>query len=192
MGLQRVGHNSVTKQQQQEAYVQKSMQIIDSLINFHTFRKLPVRSRHEILQTSQNPPLWFFLVNITTRITTTLVCINTDQFCMFSKHHLKYSISLSVPGFSFLKLYDDLSALVYEVVNHLCFGGGLVTITCQTLATPRTVACQLLCPWDSSGKNTEVCCHFLLQELNLGLLPFRQILYPLSYEGRLYHFSCKL
>ena len=111
---------------------------------------------------------------------------------MFSKHHLKYSISLSVPGFSFLKLYDDLSALVYEVVNHLCFGGGLVTITCQTLATPRTVACQLLCPWDSSGKNTEVCCHFLLQELNLGLLPFRQILYPLSYEGRLYHFSCKL
>ena len=43
---------------------------------------------------------------------------------------------------------------------------------------------RLLCPWDSPGKNTEVVCHFLLQEilptqgLNPGLLHCRQILYP--------------
>ena len=42
---------------------------------------------------------------------------------------------------------------------------------------------RLLCPWDFSGKNTEVSCHFLLQEifptqgLNPGRLPYRQILY---------------
>ena len=48
---------------------------------------------------------------------------------------------------------------------------------------------RLLCPWDFLGKNTRVGCHFLLQgifptqELNLGLLHCRQILYQLSYKG---------
>ena len=46
----------------------------------------------------------------------------------------------------------------------------------------------LLCPWDSPGKNTGVGCHsllqgiFLIQESNLGLLHWRQILYHLSYR----------
>ena len=46
---------------------------------------------------------------------------------------------------------------------------------------------RLLCPWDSSGKNTGVGCHSLLQGIfltqgsNLGLLHHRQILYPLSF-----------
>ena len=45
---------------------------------------------------------------------------------------------------------------------------------------------QILCPWDSPGKNTGVGCHFLLQGIfptqgsNLDLLHCRQILYPLS------------
>ena len=30
-------------------------------------------------------------------------------------------------------------------------------------ATPETAAHQAPCPWDSAGKNTGVCCHFLLQ-----------------------------
>ena len=47
-------------------------------------------------------------------------------------------------------------------------------------------------PWKvahSPGKNTGVGCHFLLQgifltqELNLGLLHGRQVLYHLSYQG---------
>ena len=48
---------------------------------------------------------------------------------------------------------------------------------------------RLLCPWDFPGKNTRVGCHFLFQgifltqELNLGLLHCKWILYQLSYEG---------
>ena len=44
---------------------------------------------------------------------------------------------------------------------------------------------QLLCPWDSPGKNTGLGCHFLLQgilstwESNLGLLYYTQILYQM-------------
>ena len=43
--------------------------------------------------------------------------------------------------------------------------------------------------WNSSGKNTRVGCHFLLQgifltqEFNPGLLHCRQMVYQLSYEG---------
>ena len=48
---------------------------------------------------------------------------------------------------------------------------------------------RLLYPWDFSGKNTGVGCHFLLQGifltqgLNSGLLHCRQILYQLSLQG---------
>ena len=48
---------------------------------------------------------------------------------------------------------------------------------------------RLLCLWDFPGKNTGVGYHFLLQgifltqELNLGLLHCRQILYYLSHQG---------
>ena len=55
----------------------------------------------------------------------------------------------------------------------------------------RTIGLQparLLCPWDSPGKNTGVCCHsllqgiFLTQGLNPGLQHCRQILYHLSHQ----------
>ena len=44
---------------------------------------------------------------------------------------------------------------------------------------------RLLCPWNSPGKNTGVGSHPLIQtqELNLGLLHCRQILYHLSDQG---------
>ena len=48
---------------------------------------------------------------------------------------------------------------------------------------------RLLCPWNSSGKNTGVGCHALLQGIfptqgsNPGLLHCRQILYHLSHLG---------
>ena len=63
---------------------------------------------------------------------------------------------------------------------------------------------RFLCPWNSPGKNTAVGCHSLFQGifptqgLNLGLLPCRQILYRLSYEGsrqeglNLFRTKCKL
>ena len=37
----------------------------------------------------------------------------------------------------------------------------------QLFVTPWTVARQVLCPWDSPGKNTGVGCHFLLQRIFL-------------------------
>ena len=51
---------------------------------------------------------------------------------------------------------------------------------------------RLLCPWNFSGKNTEVGCHFLLQGVFLTqgsnscllcLLHCRQMFYPLSHQG---------
>ena len=47
---------------------------------------------------------------------------------------------------------------------------------------------RLLCRWDFPGRNIRVGCHFLLQgisltqELNPGLLNFRQMIYWLSYQ----------
>ena len=57
------------------------------------------------------------------------------------------------------------------------------------VATPWTIACSLLCSWNSLGKNFEVGSHslhqgiFMTQGLNLRLLHCRQILYRLSYQG---------
>ena len=50
---------------------------------------------------------------------------------------------------------------------------------------------RLLCPWNSTGKNSGVGCHFLLQGIfsiqgwNLGLPHCRQIFYHLSHQGSL-------
>ena len=43
----------------------------------------------------------------------------------------------------------------------------LVAKSGRTLAAPWTVARQVLCPWDSPGKNTGVGCHFRLQGIFL-------------------------
>ena len=58
---------------------------------------------------------------------------------------------------------------------------------------PHLQPTRLLCPWDLPGKGTRVSHHFLLQGifptqgLNLGLLQCRQILYLLSYKGKMLH-----
>ena len=41
------------------------------------------------------------------------------------------------------------------------------TVSVWLFATPWTIACRLLCPWDFPGRNTGVGCHFLLQGLFL-------------------------
>ena len=43
----------------------------------------------------------------------------------------------------------------------LCYAKPLQS--CLTLRPQRRQPTRLLCPWDSSGKNTGVGCHFLLQ-----------------------------
>ena len=60
----------------------------------------------------------------------------------------------------------------------------------RLLILHRLQPTELLCPWDSPGKNTAVVCHVMLQgispihESNLCLLHCRQILYHLSHQGR--------
>ena len=88
-------------------------------------------------------------------------------------------------------LYNRFLLLIYPIN---CF---LVTKSCLTLPSCRLQPTRLLCPWDFSGKNTEVICHFLLQwifltqGLNLGFLHCRQILYNLSYHLRLFYMERK-
>ena len=59
----------------------------------------------------------------------------------------------------------------------------LVTQSCLTFCNPMD------CLWDSPGKNTGVCRHFLLQGifptqgLNLGVPHCKPILYHLSHQG---------
>ena len=66
----------------------------------------------------------------------------------------------------------------------------VVAQLCSTLGDPWTVNHRLLCPWNSSGKNTGVGCHFLLQGIcstqgsNIGLRHCRQMLYHLSQQRR--------
>ena len=48
------------------------------------------------------------------------------------------------------------------------------SVSCSVVfdsVTPWTVAARLLCPWDFSGKNTGVDCHFLLQ----GIFPAQKL-----------------
>ena len=68
-----------------------------------------------------------------------------------------------VLGFPVLYLPDSSQAIHTKWMIKF-EGGGLVTESCPTLWTPRTVA---LCPWDSPGENTGVGCHFLLQGIFL-------------------------
>ena len=63
-----------------------------------------------------------------------------------------------------------------------------VTRSCLTLCDPMDLAPRLLCPWNSPGKNTGVCCHallqgiFLIQGSNRHLPHSRQILCLLSHQ----------
>ena len=65
----------------------------------------------------------------------------------------------------------------------------LVAQSCPALCNPTDYLTRFLCPWDFSGKNPGVGCHFLLQGmfpnqgLNLGPLHCRQIPYHLSHQG---------
>ena len=79
-----------------------------------------------------------------------------------------------------------LRELFAPLGNGTVSGRALVAQSCPTLCDPVDAACQLLCPWDSPGKNTEVGGLSLLQglfrtqALNPGLLRCRRILYQLG------------
>ena len=80
-----------------------------------------------------------------------------------------------------LKL-GEVSLLWYHL-QLLLFSHSVIS---NSFATPWTIGSRLLCPWDFSGKNTKVDCHFLLQGIFLtqrsnprllGSCYGRQILY---------------
>ena len=72
---------------------------------------------------------------------------------------------------------------------------------CLPLQSHGLQPARLLCPQNSLGENTGVCCHTFLQGifptegLNLGFLHFRQILYHLSHQRspicRAHHIKCR-
>ena len=76
-------------------------------------------------------------------------------------------------------------------------GGGVVVFSCLVMADslqPQGLQhARLLCPWDFSGKNIGVGCHFLLQGIFLtqgqnsdllSLLHCGQVLYHLSHKAK--------
>ena len=68
-------------------------------------------------------------------------------------------------------------------------GGGLITKSCPTLATPWTVVCQAPLSMRFSKQEYWIGLHFPLQDIfltqgsNPGLLHCRQMLYRLSHQG---------
>ena len=78
---------------------------------------------------------------------------------------------------------ENRSIIILSQKDYNTFMKVKVAQSCLTLCDPMD------CPWNSPGQNTGVGSLsllqgiFLTQELNLGLLYCRQILYPLSYQG---------
>ena len=56
--------------------------------------------------------------------------------------------------------------------RHSCMLGCACSVVSNAL-TPWTVACRFLCPWNSTGENTGMGCHFLVQGIfpNPGIKP---------------------
>ena len=69
--------------------------------------------------------------------------------------------------FFFICKYCFMTYLVLLVIT-IVVGCSVVS---NSFANPRTVAHRLLCPWDFSGKNTGVACHFLFQ----GIFPTQRL-----------------
>ena len=61
----------------------------------------------------------------------------------------------------------------------------LVAQSCPTLQPQGLWPARLLCPWDSPGKSTGVCCHAPLQ----GIFPTQELTQATCITGRVYHLS---
>ena len=71
----------------------------------------------------------------------------------------------------FIKITYRLTAPpgLFEVVPQSSLRGSLSSheVKWKSLSHVRLFVARLLCPWNSPGKNTGVCCHFLLQGIFL-------------------------
>ena len=62
--------------------------------------------------------------------------------------------------------------------------------SCPALGPYGLKPSRLLCPWDSPGKNSGVCCHFLLQQSDLvGAKGFQSLRYQLIEHGTIRVFT---
>ena len=113
-------------------------------------------------------------------------------------HNWPTSLSLSFPTDSTKsdkKKPEGIFNILLENLNEIPISLGMYAYMLSPFshvwlfATPWTVAHQVLCPWDSPGKNTGVGCHFLLQGIfptqrsNPGLPHCRWTPYHLSHQG---------
>ena len=85
--------------------------------------------------------------------TQTLICVYTHRYIHMHTHKHTYA-------YTQIHRYTQTHVETYTV--RVCS----VTQLCVTVA-PWTIVARLLCPWDSSGKNTGMGCHFLLQGIFL-------------------------
>ena len=76
---------------------------------------------------------------------------------------------------------------MHEEKTHACIF--FTSVVSGSLQLYELQPARLLCPWDSPGKNTEVGCHFLLQEIvllqgsNPHLLHWQVDSLPLNHQG---------
>ena len=61
-----------------------------------------------------------------------------------------------------------------------------VCVCAQLCLTPWGQPARLLCPWDSPDKNTEIGCHFLLQEIFPRQGPNLRLLCLLHWQSRFF------
>ena len=76
------------------------------------------------------------------------------------RQHQPLAFSKTTPGHRLARGSESGWVRVFRVPSR-----SIVSV--RLFATPQTVACRLLCPWDFPGRNTGVACHFLLQGIFL-------------------------
>ena len=79
------------------------------------------------------------------------VCVCRDYYYSFLAH---YFLVFSHLAMSWLSGTPWTAVRQASLSFNICLGLASVS--------PSVVSCQLLCPWDSPGKNTGMGCHFLL------------------------------
>ena len=86
-----------------------------------------------------------------------------NKFTFHIKKNLVFVISCVLPRWKILKkvLLKESIAFFFPIeIDYACMFS--CVRLCNTMEPTR-----LLCPWDFPGKNTGVCCHFLLQGIFL-------------------------
>ena len=122
----------------------------------------PGSSFHGILQAR----IWEWVTMLSSRNWTCVSYVScSDRWVLYCSCHLG-----SPSNLLFMK-WKHMSRDLSENVHSDFVENSLKMLSCFScvwlFVTPWTVACRLLCPWDSPSKNTGVSCHAFLQ----GIFP---------------------